>query len=144
MFAGPGAGKTTAAWEIASELKKRGYVTEYVPEYAKELVWDKNFELLDGSPEHQAQLLEVQTHRLERLNGQVDFIVTDSPILLNPQYLKASSRVKEAYEREVYLTFSKFTNFCVLIQRGQKNSSKVAESTIWRKANNWIRKSGQL
>ena len=38
LFAGPGAGKTTCAWEIASELKKRGIVTEYVPEYAKELV----------------------------------------------------------------------------------------------------------
>lgn len=28
LFAGPGAGKTTCAWEIASELKKRGIETE--------------------------------------------------------------------------------------------------------------------
>ena len=46
LFAGPGAGKTSCAWEIASELKKRGIVTEYVPEYAKELVWDENYEAL--------------------------------------------------------------------------------------------------
>ena len=78
MFAGPGAGKTTCAWQVASELKKRGYITEYVPEYAKELVWDKNFDLLDGTLDHQKQLLEVQAHRLERLKGQVDFIVTDT------------------------------------------------------------------
>ena len=38
LFAGAGAGKTTCAWEIASELKKRGIETEYVSEYAKELV----------------------------------------------------------------------------------------------------------
>ena len=49
LFAGPGAGKTTCAWEIASELKKRNVETEYVSEYAKELVWDEKFELLDGS-----------------------------------------------------------------------------------------------
>ena len=41
LFAGPGAGKTTCAWEIASELKKRNIQAEYVPEYAKELVWDE-------------------------------------------------------------------------------------------------------
>ena len=49
LFAGAGAGKTTCAWEIASELKKRGIETEYVSEYAKELVWDNNMEMLDGS-----------------------------------------------------------------------------------------------
>ena len=48
-FGGPGAGKTTSCWEIASELKKAGYCVEYVSEYAKELVWEGQMELLDGS-----------------------------------------------------------------------------------------------
>ena len=39
-FAGPGAGKTTACLEIVSQLKMRGKSAEYVPEYAKELVWE--------------------------------------------------------------------------------------------------------
>ena len=34
-YAGPGAGKTTCAWEVASQLKKKGINTEYVSEYAK-------------------------------------------------------------------------------------------------------------
>jgi len=38
FFAVAGAGKTTCAWEVAAELKKINIVTEYVPEYAKELV----------------------------------------------------------------------------------------------------------
>ena len=29
-YAGPGAGKTTCAWEVASQLKKKGINTEYV------------------------------------------------------------------------------------------------------------------
>ena len=49
LFGGPGAGKTTCAWEIAAELKKLRYVTEYVPEVAKEYVWDGNKGMLDGS-----------------------------------------------------------------------------------------------
>lgn len=37
-FAGPGAGKTTSCLEIAEKLKKQGFVTEYVQEYAKQLI----------------------------------------------------------------------------------------------------------
>lgn len=36
LFGGPGAGKTTCAWEIAAELKKAGLVVEYVSEVAKD------------------------------------------------------------------------------------------------------------
>ena len=60
LFAGPGAGKTTCAWEIASELKKRNIQAEYVPEYAKELVWDEKRELLDGSLKNQRKLFQEQ------------------------------------------------------------------------------------
>ena len=58
LLAGPGAGKTTCAWEIASELKKRNLETEYVPEYAKEFVWENKTDILDGSLEHQKILYE--------------------------------------------------------------------------------------
>lgn len=49
LLCGPSAGKTTCAWLIAGELKNRNVLTEYVPEYPKELVWDGKTELLDGS-----------------------------------------------------------------------------------------------
>lgn len=52
-FAGPGAGKTTSCLEVAEKLKKQGFVTEYVQEYAKELVYDNNLIMLDGHYEHQ-------------------------------------------------------------------------------------------
>ena len=87
LFAGTGAGKTTCAWEIASELKKRNIQAEYVPEYAKELVWDEKRELLDGSLKNQRKLFQEQNHRLARLIGKVDVVVTDAPILLNQVYL---------------------------------------------------------
>lgn len=88
LYGGPGAGKTTAAWELAAELKKQGVVTEYVPEYAKELVWDGRLDLLDGSAEHQRAILKEQHRRIERLVGKVEVIVTDSPVLLSVFYRK--------------------------------------------------------
>jgi len=81
LFAGPGAGKTTAALELSAELKKRGLDVEYVPEYAKELVRDKN-PLLDD----QEHVSRTQMSRVERLRGKVDVIVTDSPALLGKIY----------------------------------------------------------
>lgn len=87
-YGGPGAGKSTACMEITAALKKEGYNAEYVQEYAKELVYEKDMEMLDGSPEHQYEILKEQTRRMDRLYDQVDFIVTDSPVMLNTIYNK--------------------------------------------------------
>ena len=116
LFAGPGAGKTTCAWEIASELKKRGYEAEYVSEYAKEFVWDNNMEMLDGSLKHQQMLYNEQLHRITRLLGKVDFIVTDSPTLLSAQYLKEPN---EEFENKMIDDFKKNQNFNLFINRGK-------------------------
>ena len=45
MLSGPGSGKSTLAAELFVEMKKQGYKVEYLQEYAKKLVWQKNFEL---------------------------------------------------------------------------------------------------
>ena len=45
-------------------------------------------EMLDGSAKNQFEILKEQTRRVDRLYDQVDFIVTDSPILLNEIYNK--------------------------------------------------------
>ena len=88
-FGGPGSGKTTACLDITSMLKKRGFKAEYVQKYAKELIWDKNFEMLDGSEKNQKIILKEQQKRMDKLMGKVDFIVTDAPLLLNTIYLNS-------------------------------------------------------
>lgn len=114
LFGGPAAGKTTCAWEIASKLKKLHLVTEYVPEYAKELVWDQNFEMLDGSEPHQRQIFEVQTHRVERLIGKVDVVVTDATLLNSLVYAK---NISDTFRKEIISNFMRFNNFNLFIQR---------------------------
>lgn len=116
-FGGPGAGKTTACLHIAAQLKKRGFSAEYVQEYAKELTWDKNFEMLDGSPEHQKLIFAEQAKRLNRLVGKVDFVVTDAPLLLNSVYLDPSYSKKQAYTKAVMERFQKYDNFCFVVGR---------------------------
>lgn len=116
LFAGPGAGKTTCAWEIASELKKRGVEAEYVSEYAKEFVWDGRTDVLDGSLEHQQMLFKEQAHRINRLLGKVDVVVTDSPTILGLLYLKEPNG---NFEAQVLRDFNRHKNFNLFINRGQ-------------------------
>lgn len=120
-FGGPGAGKTTACFDIVSEFKKRGFVADYVPEYATELVWDNNLSMLDGTEEHQRLLLAEQKHRIDRLIGKVDFVVTDSPLLLNITYNK---QLTPEYEKTVRDYFGQYNNFTFVIER---DDSKFTE-----------------
>ena len=77
LFAGPGAGKSTCAWQLAGELSRQEHRVEYVPKYAKELLWDERMDMLDGSLEHQQMIFEEQNRRIRRLDGKADIIITD-------------------------------------------------------------------
>ena len=113
-YGGPGAGKSVACLDVCSALKKAGYTAEYVQEYAKELVYDKNMEMLNGTAKNQFAILKEQTRRIDRLYDQVDFIVTDSPIMLNSIYNK---ELTQEYGFEVNQLSEAYVNFSVFIER---------------------------
>lgn len=115
-FGGPGAGKSVSCMDICQQLKKLGYNAEYVQEYAKELVYDGNMELLDGSAVHQFDMLKEQLARMDRLYGNVDFIVTDSPLLLNGVYNK---ELTPEYEQLIADLQSHFENFTYFVERDE-------------------------
>lgn len=116
-FGGPGVGKTTACWHIASTLKKKGIIAEYVSEYAKELVYEEKFDMLDDSMKNQTLILCEQDRRLKRLIGKVDVIVTDSPLLLSIIY--ANDKNKD-FEEMVLKEFNKYNNFNLVVLRNTK------------------------
>lgn len=115
-FGGPGSGKSTSCMDICQQLKKQNYKVEYVSEYAKDLVYDKDEKLLDGSPESQFEILKEQLKRVDRLykSGEVDFIVTHSPILLNEIYNKS---LTEEYDSMVASLHNDFNNFNYFMER---------------------------
>lgn len=113
-FGGPGVGKTTCCWEIASELKKRNIPTEYVSEYAKELVYQEKFDILNDSMENQRIIAKEQKRRLDIPYGKVRVIVTDSPLLLSITY--ANDATPE-FKKEIIDMFNSYDNFNMVVLR---------------------------
>jgi hypothetical protein len=85
FIAGPSAGKSTLALELAGWMKRERLNVEYVSEYPKDLAWE-NSTLFDD----QLHILGEQWRRFYRLIGQVEWIVTDSPIISTLFYADGS------------------------------------------------------
>ena len=82
LYGGPCSGKSTQAAGLFYTMKQRGYSVELVNEFAKEVVWEGNVPMLKD----QLWVLAHQHHKLVRLAGKVDYIITDSPVLLSIAY----------------------------------------------------------
>ena len=82
LLGGSGLGKSTIAALVFGELKMRKQHCELVREYVKELAWAG----LGVGPFGQSVIYGRQLERESALYGKVDFIVTDSPLLLCPIY----------------------------------------------------------
>lgn len=97
LYGGPGTGKSTLAALVFARLKMDGKSVELVTEFAKDLVWEgRSFTL-----ENQLYVLAKQHHRIHRLMGKVEYIVTDSPILLSIIYAKDATRLFEQFILEL-------------------------------------------
>ncbi len=110
FFAGPGAGKSTMAAGLFYELKMAGKNVELVTEYAKDLTWEKRHDTLGN----QAYVFGKQYHRLSRLLGKVDAIITDSPILLSYSYAKD---VPDSFKQSIVDIFKGMNNYNFFVRR---------------------------
>ena len=78
-------------------------------------MWDGKLDLLDGSFKNQKALIAEQAHRIERLQGKVSVIVTDSPILLGLLYQKEQYPELEQFAFEQY---GRHNNYDLFVHRG--------------------------
>lgn len=87
LFGGPCVGKSVLCASIFSELKRRGIDCEMALEYVKDLVWEESFEKM----KNQIYIFGKQQNRLFRLDGKVDVVITDSPLLNSVVYYKGNN-----------------------------------------------------
>ena len=78
----PSAGKSTTAAGLFYLMKHAGLNVELIDEYAKQMTWEKRF----GTLADQLYILAKQNRKLERLRGQVDYVISDSPLFLGRIY----------------------------------------------------------
>ncbi len=119
IIGGPGCDKSLFSAAIVLNLILRNKTVENIPDYSKLLVWQKDFEGL----KNQYQIAQRQFEMLELLDGQVQFLVTESslPQLLyyNAHYAEnicdvAKTRVK------ILQWYKQHTNVNVIVQRSDK------------------------
>lgn len=87
FFSGPGGGKSTNARIFGSLLSLNGLKVEVIDEVPKKMVWEDDFEGLSD----QLFILSQQHHKLKILQGNNQFTINDSPLLLGHYYGKQTN-----------------------------------------------------
>lgn len=109
IFGGPSIGKSTCATYIFSQLKMKGIDCEYVSEFAKDKVWEKNDEVFKC----QFYVTGKQSFKISRCNGKVDVIITDSPIAIGAMYNNDNPKLNDA----ILYEFNKYNNLNIVLKR---------------------------
>ena len=112
LFGEPGAGKSTGAAYIYSQLKMHGINVELVTECAKDKVWEGN----ETALKNQVYIFGEQFLRMSRCEDKVDVIVTDSPLPLSIIYNK-DRRLTNNFEKTVMDVFNSYNNVNILVVR---------------------------
>jgi hypothetical protein len=112
LWAGPGAGKSTTAAGLFFLMKLTGRRVELVTEYAKEVVYDQDPTRI----KNQLLILAKQDERLRRLQGQVDYVITDSPLPATWVYAKPPFQ-DPWFHKTVNAVFRTYDNFNILVSR---------------------------
>ena len=116
LFGGPGCGKSTTMARLFADLKSQGMNVEMVSEFAKDLV----YELRQETMKDELYIFAKQHHRMFRVNGKVDIIITDRPLLLTNIYVSLYLP-KDEYSinlrKLVRSTFKTFNNINIVLDR---------------------------
>lgn len=115
LMGAPGSGKSTLAAGLFAEMKRHYMSVELVTEYAKDLVYD-------GLHSHNLDQLSIfaeQHRRIARLDGKVDWVVTDSPLFLSGYYA-SKSNLHPAFEVFVRTMAHRYNNLNFLVVRTHK------------------------
>lgn len=112
MLGGPGTGKSSCAADLFAYMKWLGKKVELIDEYAKQCSWEKNFTIL----EDKLYVMASQNRKLYRLRNQVDYVITDSPIILAPLYAP-EGYLPKYFEKLTHESFQSYDNINFFLER---------------------------
>lgn len=112
LFGVPGAGKSTGAAYIFSQLKMKGINCELVTEFAKDKVWENTEEVF----KNQAYIFGKQSFKISRCADKVDVVITDSPLPLSIFY-NHDDRLTENFNNAVMDFFNSYDNLNYFLKR---------------------------
>jgi tRNA uridine 5-carbamoylmethylation protein Kti12 len=113
FFGGPASGKSTMACGLFYFMKVRNIDCELLSEYAKEMTWEERHKALHN----QIYITANQHHRLFRLIGKVEYIISDSALPLGIIY----DNEDRHYLHDLIMNeFNKMKNTNIFIERPSK------------------------
>lgn len=114
LFGASGSGKSTTVMGLTYFLRLGGYKVEYVNEYAKDLVYEESTHKL----KHQLYVFAKQLKKQDvLLNKDLDYIVTDSPILLSYFYGEKYNTNLVGFKELVMTSFTAQNNINFFLKR---------------------------
>lgn len=116
FIAAPSAGKSTMASLAFVRLKIDHNKTELVQEYAKELVWAGKLDVLSN----QWYVSNKQYKMLKAVYGKVDYLVTDSPLILGGYYNRHypdNICDRQKTEKMIFEKNNEFNNVYIFLKR---------------------------
>lgn len=114
LYGSAGSGKSTTALGLAYQLKIAGYKVEYVSEWIKEKIFAEDFNVVKD------QLYIFAKQRRKQIilqNKGLDFIVTDSPLLLSQFYGEKYNTTDALIKTVIFNEYSRFDNLNFLLKR---------------------------
>lgn len=112
LFGGPGTGKSTTAADLFALMKWSNKSVELVNEYAKEIVWEQRYKIF----EDQLYVTAKQNRKLHRVKDQVEWAITDSPLLLSMVYSKPDYLPK-TFRSMIYELYDTYDNINIFLER---------------------------
>lgn len=113
FFGGPAAGKSTVSTGLVHCMKKCQVLADYVPEFAKELIYANTPQTLDD----QLWVFANQARRIHVTREHVDFAVVDSPLPLSSHYAREGT--PDSFHAFVMDTFRGFDNVNYFVERNK-------------------------
>lgn len=112
LFGGPGTGKSTTAADLFALIKWENVNAELVNEYAKEATWEGRHRILQD----QLYVIAKQNRKLQRISDQVDWAVSDSPLIMSIPYTR-EDYLPNHYRAFVKELWDSYDNVNIFLER---------------------------